>query len=146
MTDHNIDEYDEKGHTPLMNATLNGDYQEVVRLLDLGADLNKKDRDWNASTAEKYAARKSKSSDAHLEIEKLLIDSNPHSENKDKYKPKEANYEAEPSEYYRRSSFSETLSGWLYTLGFISLLLAPFTGVTIVTAAAFFVIAWIINH
>jgi hypothetical protein len=30
-----------------------------------------------------------------------------------------------------------------YILGFISLILAPFTGVTVVTAAAFFLIGWI---
>lgn len=34
----------------------------------------------------------------------------------------------------------------MYLLGFISLLLAPFTGITIVGAAAFFVIGWIIDH
>ena len=35
------------------------------------------------------------------------------------------------------------MSGILYLCGVVSLLLAPFTGVTIVTAAAFFVIAFI---
>jgi hypothetical protein len=35
---------------------------------------------------------------------------------------------------------------FLYLLGFICLLLAPFTGLTVVGAAAFFVIAWIIDH
>jgi uncharacterized membrane protein YGL010W len=34
----------------------------------------------------------------------------------------------------------------MYLLGFICLLLAPFTGITVVGAAAFFVIGWIIDH
>ena len=34
-------------------------------------------------------------------------------------------------------------SSFMYTLGFISLILAPFTGVTIVAAAAFFVIGYV---
>jgi len=141
-----IDQYDNNGHTPLMKAAIQGDYDEVKRLLELGADPTIKDRDWNSSTAEKYAAKKSRSSEIHLEVEKLLIDFNPSSENKDKYKPKDPIYDKESKIVYRTSSFSEKLSGLLYTLGFISLLLAPFTGVTMVTAAAFFIIAWIINH
>jgi hypothetical protein len=36
--------------------------------------------------------------------------------------------------------------GMLYLLGFICLFLAPFTGITVVGAAAFFIIAWIISH
>jgi hypothetical protein len=39
-----------------------------------------------------------------------------------------------------------SLSKILYFCGFVALILAPFTGVTIVGAAAFFVIAWIIDH
>lgn len=35
-----------------------------------------------------------------------------------------------------------TFVGLMNTLGFISLILAPVTGITIVTAAAFFAIAW----
>jgi hypothetical protein len=38
------------------------------------------------------------------------------------------------------------MSGVMYFLGFICIILAPFTGITIVGAAAFFVIAWIIDH
>lgn len=34
----------------------------------------------------------------------------------------------------------------MYLLGFICLLLDPFTGITVVGAAAFFVIGWIIDH
>ena len=35
------------------------------------------------------------------------------------------------------------MAGLMYLLGVISLILAPFTGVTIVTAAAFFIIGYI---
>jgi hypothetical protein len=35
--------------------------------------------------------------------------------------------------------------GIMYILGFISLILAPFTGVTLVSAAAFFVIGYILE-
>lgn len=37
-------------------------------------------------------------------------------------------------------------AGLMWILGLISLLLAPFTGVTVVTAAAFFVIAVIFSE
>jgi len=33
----------------------------------------------------------------------------------------------------------------MYIFGFISLILAPFTGITVVTAAAFFVIGWVFD-
>jgi hypothetical protein len=33
----------------------------------------------------------------------------------------------------------------MYICGFISLILAPFTGITVVTAAAFFIIGWIFD-
>ena len=38
------------------------------------------------------------------------------------------------------------MSGFMYFCGFICLILAPFTGITVVGAAAFFVIGWIIDH
>jgi uncharacterized membrane protein YGL010W len=38
------------------------------------------------------------------------------------------------------------MAGLMYLLGFICLILAPFTGFTVVGAAAFFVIGWIIDH
>jgi hypothetical protein len=75
-----IDEYDANGHTPLMRATIDGDYDEVKRLLDLGADPNKCDAEWNATKAEDFAGRKSKDSRIHKRIEELLIESNPHSD------------------------------------------------------------------
>ena len=37
-------------------------------------------------------------------------------------------------------------SFWMYALGFLCLFLAPFTGITVVGAAAFFVIGWICDH
>lgn len=37
------------------------------------------------------------------------------------------------------------LSGLMFVLGVISLLLAPFTGVTIITAAAFFLIWYLLR-
>lgn len=37
-------------------------------------------------------------------------------------------------------------SGLMYILGLISLVLAPFTGITVVTAAAFFLIGWIADQ
>ncbi len=42
--------------------------------------------------------------------------------------------------------FDFTLDEWFNIFGTISLLLAPFTGVTIVTAVAFFVLAMIFNE
>lgn len=38
-----------------------------------------------------------------------------------------------------------TVTGIMYLCGFFSLLLAPFTGITVVTAAAFFIIGWILD-
>ena len=37
------------------------------------------------------------------------------------------------------------MSGIMYLLGIVSLILAPFTGITVVTAAAFFCIGWVID-
>jgi hypothetical protein len=39
-----------------------------------------------------------------------------------------------------------SFSGFMYLCGFVCLALAPFTGITVVGAAAFFVIAWVIDH
>jgi len=39
-----------------------------------------------------------------------------------------------------------TFSGLMYVCGFVCLVLAPFTGLTVVGAAAFFVIGWVIDH
>jgi hypothetical protein len=37
------------------------------------------------------------------------------------------------------------MAGIMYALGIFSLILAPFTGITVVTAAAFFVIGYILS-
>jgi hypothetical protein len=37
------------------------------------------------------------------------------------------------------------MSAIMFGCGVVSLLLIPFTGVTVLTAAAFFVIAWVLN-
>ncbi len=34
----------------------------------------------------------------------------------------------------------------MYVLGFICLILAPFTGISVVGAAAFFVIGWVVDN
>jgi hypothetical protein len=39
-----------------------------------------------------------------------------------------------------------SFSGLMYLCGIVSLILAPFTGITVVTAAAFFVIGWIVRR
>ena len=38
-----------------------------------------------------------------------------------------------------------TFSGFFYLLGFISLILSPFTGITVITATAFFIIGRVID-
>ena len=78
-----INEYDENGRTPLMNAAIVGDYDEVKRLLELGADPDIADRDWGTTKAENYAGRKAKNSEIHRKIEELLVGSNPHLDKKD---------------------------------------------------------------
>lgn len=139
----NINEYDENGRTPLMNAAIAGDYDEVKRLLELGANPDIADRDWGTTKAEDYAGREAKDSEVHRKIEELLVKSNPHSE-----KNALSAFQNEASHLYTNGSYlsSISLAGWLYLLGFISLILAPFTGITVITAAAFFVIAWILDH
>ncbi|WP_286306717.1 hypothetical protein [Polynucleobacter sp. HIN5] len=39
-----------------------------------------------------------------------------------------------------------SLATLMYFCGIVSLILAPFTGITVVTAAAFFVIGWIFDQ
>ena len=38
------------------------------------------------------------------------------------------------------------MSTLMYICGVVCLILAPFTGITVVGAAAFFVIGWVIDH
>ena len=141
-----INEYDNEGLTKLMHASIDGDYDEVVKLLELGADPNITDNDFGSTKAVQFAGRRADSSNEHKKIYELLIAktvdytaSDWSNENTNTYYP--ASYS---SDNYSGSSFS--LSGILYILGFISLIFSPFTGVTLVSAAAFFVIAWVIDH
>lgn len=70
--------YNRGGYTPLMVAAIVGDYNEVKRLLELGANPNAVDRDWGSSKAVNFAGRKAKSSEVHRRIERLLIEFNPY--------------------------------------------------------------------
>ena len=67
-----------------MNAAIDGDYDEVKRLLDLGADPNISDENWGTTNAESFAGRKSKNSEFHKRIEKLLKEANPYSNKQEK--------------------------------------------------------------
>ncbi|MDR5904867.1 ankyrin repeat domain-containing protein [Franzmannia qiaohouensis] len=67
-----IDEYDGKGRTPLMNAAITGNIEEVERLLKAGANPLIADRDFGTTTAEGYAARFAKNSKEHQTIRKIL--------------------------------------------------------------------------
>jgi uncharacterized Zn finger protein (UPF0148 family) len=57
MATAGIDAYDSNGRTPLMSAAERGDLEEVVRLLDLGADPSIKDNGFGTSTAADIAKR-----------------------------------------------------------------------------------------
>ena len=97
-----INEYDKNGHTPLMNAAITGDYDEVKRLLALGADPNIADRDWGTTKAENYAGRKAKNSEIHRKIQKLIIESKPHPVKND------LDYDIEENEISLEELMSET--------------------------------------
>lgn len=68
----NIDDYDDRGRTPLMNAAIDGDLVEVERLLVAGANPLIADRDFGNTTAEAYAARFARKSEAHRRIRVIL--------------------------------------------------------------------------
>jgi hypothetical protein len=67
-----INKYDENGDTPLIRATISGDYEEVRRLLISGADKEIGDDTWG-NTPLTIAQRKSHSSATHREIAALLL-------------------------------------------------------------------------
>ena len=45
-----------------------------------------------------------------------------------------------------RNDWGSAMSTLMYICGVVCLILAPFTGITVVGAAAFFVIGWVIDH
>jgi len=57
MATPGINAYDSNGRTPLMNAAERGDLEEVLRLLELGADPSIKDDNFGTSTAADLAKR-----------------------------------------------------------------------------------------
>ena len=67
-----IDDYDENGKTPLMNAAIIGNTEEVERLLKAGANPLLADRDFGTTTAEGYAARYARKSEEHQRIREIL--------------------------------------------------------------------------
>jgi len=68
--------YNKDGYTPLMVAAIAGDYNEVKRLLESGADPNMVDADWQTTKAVNFAGRKAKNSEIHRRIEELLTEFN----------------------------------------------------------------------
>lgn len=144
MTD--IDHYNENGRTKLMEAAISGDTEELERLLELGADPFIKDRDFGSTTAKMYAGRKAKKSEIHALIEKRL--SSLTGEEICAETPPEPEIEPErdrPLPSNGELGIVAFAALACFVLGFISLILAPFTGITVITSAAFFVIGYILS-
>tara|TARA_R110001599_G_scaffold95594_3_gene247903 strand:- start:984 stop:1610 length:627 start_codon:yes stop_codon:yes gene_type:complete len=96
-----IDDYDENGRTPLMNASIIGNIEEVERLLEAGANPLIADRDFGTTTAEGYAARYARKSKEHQRIRKTLKAAAACSEQVDQDSPSPLC--PEPDELVRRS-------------------------------------------
>lgn len=133
-----LNQYDENGETSLLIAVKEGDIPSVKRLLEDGADPDKEDETWGVKPID-IARKKALTNKSHGEIAKLLEEA---SENYRRNNILESTYT------YNSGNYKSTtpLYIWLFRLGFISLLLAPFTGITVVTAAAFFIIGWILEQ
>ncbi len=141
-----INDCNENGRTKLMEAADKGDLEEVKRLLGLGADPFLKDANWSTSTAKMYASRKSNGEDVFYEIECLLGEVT----GVDVVKRPKSEEITDYCDHVDENSRSDWDWGGisvfiLYGLGVISLILAPFTGVTVVSAAAFFVIGYVLS-
>lgn len=67
-----IDQYDAFGRTRLMNAAIEGNLDQVKRLLELGADPDIADENWSTSRAVDYARRLANNSAVHKRIVELL--------------------------------------------------------------------------
>lgn len=67
-----INTYNDRGYTKLIEAAIAGDFEEVKLLITLGADPSVKDRDSQAFNALSFASRERLESDLHSEIYKFL--------------------------------------------------------------------------
>lgn len=67
-----IDDYDDKGRAPLMNAAIDGDLEEGERLLVAGVNPLIADRDFGSTTAEGYAAHYTRKNTVHRRIRAIL--------------------------------------------------------------------------
>jgi len=141
----NINKYDDEGLTQLMHAAIEGDYEETIKLLELGADPHITDNEFGTATAINFAGREADESIIHKKIYELLISQEPEEPDISDWLNNNT-YGTSCYSRHTHTGMSFSFTGVLYMLGFVSLILAPFTGVTLITAAAFFVIAWVIDH
>ena len=142
INNEKINEYDENGETLLLIAVKQGNLEEVKLLLDKGADPDKEDETWNVKPID-IVRKKVCKNKIYWQIGELLEEA---SRKYESTKPLISTYNTRTENYANdTSTTSITLSGLMFILGFISLILAPFTGITVLTAAGFFIIGWIIE-